>query len=140
MSDVRLFQTPDGGEISVVNGVAAMDGGLNTYIYLCLFGGNDDDPGESDTTKSWWGNSLETDPNRQLRSRTQNMLKSIPATSGNVKRIKIAVESDIEFAVSSGVLKEAVVTVSIPKLNRVSIVIDSEVGQFEYMEPWGGSQ
>jgi hypothetical protein len=140
MSDVVLYQTPDGGEISVVNGVVAMDGGLSTYIYLCLFGGNDDDPGESDITKSWWGNNLETDPNRQLRSKTQYALKSIPATSGNIKLIKIAVESDIAFAVSSGILKAAIVTVSIPKLNWVSIVIDSEVGRFEYTEPWGGSR
>lgn len=56
--DVLLFDTEDGGEISVINGLVIADGGFNTAVYLSLFGGNKDDGGEVASGDTWWGTGL----------------------------------------------------------------------------------
>ena len=47
--DVKLIQTNDDGDINIINGVTEMSGGLETTVYLALFGGNEDDNGIGDT-------------------------------------------------------------------------------------------
>lgn len=137
MTDVLLEQTDDGGEITVTNGVTGMTPGLSVTVYLTLFGGNIDDPGLTDKTKAWWGNSTETEPVKQYRSRTQYLLRSLPVTSFNIERLAEAVEQDLAPLVSGGFLKEVVVTVTVPRRNAVNIKIESETEIFEYIEPWG---
>lgn len=136
MTDVRIRQTVDGGEIESINGIIAMDGGLESSIYLSLFGGNEQDSGGDNLSNSWWGNGLETDPDRQYRSKTQYLLRSIPSVTSNLVRIKNAVEEDIAWAIDDGLLEDVVVSVGVPGLNQVYIRIDSTVGKFEYVEFW----
>ena len=85
--DVSLRQTDDGGEITVVNGVVEMSGGLETAVYLSLFGGNEDDDGRADNPQTWWGNLAENEPERQYRSETQHLLQALPATTGTLIRV-----------------------------------------------------
>ena len=80
--DVALRQTVDGGEITVINGIVELDGGLETSVYLSLFGGNVDDPGDRVSDKTWWGNYDETNPNRKYRSRLQYQLKNSNPNKG----------------------------------------------------------
>lgn len=136
MSDVYHFQTTDGGEIELINGIFTLGQDLATALYYSMFGGNSDDPGESDTTKTWWPNLGETDPARQYRSKTQYLLQGIPATTSNLVRIKNAVEQDIQWAVDDGTLEDLVVSVAIPALNRVYIRIEATVGTLELVESW----
>ena len=138
MTDVRIAQTPDGGEIALDNGIIVMGDDVASALYLSMFGGNTDDPGAGDTTKTWWGNIDETDPARQYRSKTQHLLQSIPSTSANLKRIQEAVASDIAWASEDGTLKDVQIFVGIPGLNRVKIRIDSNVGASEFVELWEG--
>ena len=139
--DVLLYQTVDGGNIDVSSGITEMTAGFETMAYLSLFGGNLEDPGDDDTKYQWWGNYLETDPARQYRSKTQYILKSIPATSGNLVRIQDAVVSDLsrDFIVT-GIANNIEVAVSIPALNRVQIDIQIEAfgarSEFTFTENW----
>ena len=138
--DVLLQQTNDNGEISVVNGVAAMTGSFETMAYLCLFGGNEDDAGGSDTSKSWWGNLDEIDPDLRYVSETQNLLRSIPAISSNLLKIQAAAERDLAVFTNKSIASSVTVAVSIPALNRVTIAVDIEaVGEessFKFTENW----
>lgn len=149
MSDVWIFNTAEGGEIEFITGEVdaaevggdvTLNNGLESGFYLALFGGNEDDPATGeDLSKSWWGNALESDPTYHMRSRTQYLLRSIPATSGNLVRIQQAVEKDLEWALTLGVVDELRVSVSIPRLNWINIVVDTESTQIQYSEPWEGS-
>jgi len=136
MTDVYFHNTEDGGDISMTNDIIDMNAGLETSVYLSLFGGNEDDPGGADESKAWWGNALETDPSKKYRSETQYLLRSIPAVSANLVRIAGAVNRDLAPLVEAGVLVEPEVSVGIPRLNWVGIRIATEVGELVFMEPW----
>ena len=120
--DVRLFQTNDNGNISVDGGIVAMDGGLNTSVYLSLFGGNYDDSGAADDIQ-WWGNIDETVTDSKQRSETQFLLHSIPAIPANLLRIKDAVNRDLAWMISSKAAESINVLVSMPGVNLVDIMI-----------------
>lgn len=141
--DVKLFQTDDEGDITVRDGVVEMGGGLETAAYLSLFGGNEDDDGLTDNPKTWWGNLGEIDPVRQYRSETQNLLRGIPATSGNLRRIEDAASRDLAWFISERVASSISVSASIPGVNRVKITVDIEAdgieSRFEFVENWKAS-
>lgn len=138
--DVRLYQTPDDGDIDAVNGLIVMNGGLETSAYLSLFGGNVQDDGSQDNPHNWWGNLDETDPALQYRSRTQNLTESLPAVPSNLRRIEEAVKQDLDWMLTSGVASEINVAASMPGLNRVQIDINiNAIGQesaFTFVENW----
>lgn len=132
--DVRLVQTNDDGDIDVVNGIVAMDGGLETSVYLAMFGGNEDD-----STSSWWGNSGELEVNK-YHSVTQELLQSLPATSCNLLRIEDAVNTDLAYLTSEKIASLVEVTITIPELNRINIKVvinaDGIESEFNFTENW----
>jgi phage gp46-like protein len=138
--DVKLFQTDDEGDITVRDGVVEMGGGLETAAYLSLFGGNEDDDGLADNPKTWWGNLDEIDPAKQYRSETQNLLRGIPATSGNLRRVEDAASRDLAWFVSERVASSVSVSASMPGINRIKITVDIEAdgieSRFEFVENW----
>lgn len=141
--DVRLYQTDDGGEIAVERGVVEMDGGLETAVYLSLFGGNEDDDGRPDNPVNWWGNLIEDRPERIYRSETQHLLRALPATSGNLPRIEDAVKRDLAWVVPAGVASEVSASASVIGLNRVKITVSVEAvgspSRFEFFANWKAS-
>jgi phage gp46-like protein len=141
--DVILFQSLDDGEIIIRAGVVEMDGGLQTAGYLSLFGGNEDDDGREDNPLGYWGNAIGDDPNERQVSRTQYLLRSIPATSGNLLRIEDAATTDLQWLIEVGAASTVNVAASIPALNRVKLAITIEaIGEessFEFVENWKAS-
>lgn len=141
--DVLLQQTNDNGEISVVNGVTEMTGSFDTMVYLCLFGGNEDDDGSADNPETWWGNLDEVDPDLRYVSETQNLLKSLPAISSNLLKIQAAAERDLAVFINKSIASSVTVAVSIPALNRVNIAVDIEANgvktSFKFTENWEAS-
>lgn len=134
--DVYLFHTPDGGEIDVEQGVTEMRGSLETSAYLSLFGGNYDDPGEADTTRTWWGNIGEP-PANQYRSRFAYLLGSIPAIPANLRRLEDAARRDLAWLISSGAATDIDVSITMPALNRIRVIIDIDGNQtLEFVEVW----
>lgn len=121
MTDVLLRQTNDGGDITAVAGLLAMSDGLETAAYLSLFGGNEQDPGDADSTEQWWGNIGELEPARRYRSETQYLLRSLPAVPANLRRIEEAASRDLQWMIDSGLVKTIAASASIPELNRVQI-------------------
>jgi Mu-like prophage protein gp46 len=138
--DVLLTQTDNDGDITVTSGVVAMGGGLGTSAYLSLFGGNEDDDGRPDNPGNWWGNLAEEEPAREYRSETQNLLESIPATSGNLRRIEDAAARDLSWFLADRVASSITVSASIPGLNRIKLTVNIEAqgdeSKFEFVENW----
>lgn len=128
MSDVALTQMLEGGEIECVAGQITMDDGVATSVYISLFGANEDDSGDDDTKSlEWWANKVETDPNKKLRSRVQNLLRSIALTSGNIQLIEDAAALDLQWMLDTKLADAVVPTVSIPALNTVKIDLKIEI-------------
>jgi phage gp46-like protein len=138
--DVFLFQTNDDGDINVDGGVVEMAGGLPTSAYLSLFGGNEDDDGRASNELTWWGNLDESEPSRQYRSETQNLLRSIPAVSRNLLRIQDAANRDLQWLLDENVASSINVVASIPGLNKVnlevSIIAIGGETKFNFTENW----
>lgn len=123
MTDILLYQSIDDGEINVLNGVMETTDGLETAVYLALFGGNEEDDGSQDNPFNWWGNFDEPDPTKRYRSETQYILRSLPLSLNNLKRIGKAAERDLKFLISTDVAKSIEVIVGMPGLNKISISV-----------------
>jgi phage gp46-like protein len=143
MTDVRLYQTPDGGETTWVNGQPITANGLETAAYLSMFGGNQEDSGLTDgESKQWWANFEEPVAERRQRSQVQALLAGIPATPFNLRRIEDAANADLAWMV-----KELTATIEVeatlPALNRVrirgAIVIAGTRYPFDFSAPWTSS-
>lgn len=103
--DVLLAQTDDGGDMTVENGLVEMTAGIETTVYLSLFGGDEDG-------LTWWGDDSYT-------SNLQIALTTLPLITGNLVRFEQAAELDLA---DLGVQTD--ITASIPALNRLRITID----------------
>ncbi len=120
--DVRLFQTPDGGEIKAVNGQLQLTEGLDTAAILSCFGGNSDDSGQtSDDSKQWWGNAGETDPAKKYRSQLQHLLKTLPLIPANLPRFEDAANADLAWMADSGVVDSVAARATMPGVNQVQV-------------------
>jgi len=124
MTDVLLRQTADGGSINVEGGLFLLSEGLETAVFLSLFGGNEQDSGDAESTEEWWGNLSEIFPSRTYRSETQFLLRALPAVPANLLRIEQAAGRDLQWMIDEGVVKSVSAVASIPALNRVVVDID----------------
>lgn len=122
MTDVLLRQTHDGGDITVEAGLVLMSEGLESAAYLSLFGGNEDDAGDTAGERAqWWGNLGEPEPSRTYRSETQYLMRSLAAVPSNLRLVERAAARDLEWMRSTGVARSVEVSASIPELNRVRL-------------------
>lgn len=136
MTDVRLYQTDNGGEIDFVAGQAVMDDGLAASVYLSLFGGNDDDSGlEADEKLQWWANLSEPDLTRSYRSETQFLLQSLPLVPANLRKVEDAAGRDLAWMVDT-IASSVEVSASNPAINTfkldVSIIVDDAKYDFVF--------
>jgi phage gp46-like protein len=128
MSDVVLFSTVEGGEITCEAGQIALDDGVETAVYISLFGANEDDSGDDDgKSVEWWGNKVESDSTKKLRSRTQYLLRSIALTSASLLLIEDAVAQDLQWMLDTKLADAVVPSASIPALNTVKIDVKIEI-------------
>ena len=134
MSDVLLFQTLDDGDISIESGAVELTDGLESAVYLSLFGGNWQDDGSAENPLQWWGNADAVDPTQRQTSRTQYLLQAISATSGNLKRVEDAALADLDWLTADGY--DVSVSISVPIVNRVKIEININNETFVVNEEW----
>lgn len=140
MSDVRLYESLGQGQIDCVNGQLLLsEDGLESAVFISMFGGNEDDTGlQADDSRQWWGNLSEGDPARRYRSETQALLRALPLTPGNLRRVEDAATRDLEWMTDS--IADAVVAqASLTGVNRlslaVSIEINSQIFRFVFETP-----
>jgi phage gp46-like protein len=134
--DVHLFHTADGGDIQFTNGLIELQDGLETAVYLSLFGGNSDDAGtEATKSKQWWGNLSEPVAERRYRSETQHLLQSLPITSANRRRVEQSAERDLAW-LTNDIADSVTVTATIPARNTINLSVAVAVGDNEFTYPF----
>lgn len=129
--DVKMYNTLDNGDINIVRGITETDGGLFNIVYLSLFCG----------VPGWWGDVGVSDSAYKYQSETGPLLQSIPAVSGNLRKIESAVLRDLEWIKSKKIATSITVSASIPAHGRVRIVINIDAGpDIEFIENWKASK
>lgn len=122
--DVLLFDTDNGGQISILNGLVMPDKRFSTAAYISLFGGNDDDMGRVDNNKTWWGNRFSNISNNELVvSRFQSLTKKLPLTSKNIALAEQAARDDLNWMIMEDVADEVSVAVQAIDKNRINLNI-----------------
>lgn len=148
MVDIIIRETKDGGD-SVFNGYRILE--TQTFTnepYFCLFGGNPQ--GITDGRREpieqafdFWGNVLlyPNSPEFWVNSRTENLLNTIPLTTGALEEIKRTVEKDLE---PLGEYMDFEVAVSYPGLNQVQIGVQitrpQDLTTTEFLFMWDAAQ
>ena len=129
--------------VEVINGLMTMTPGFDTAVKLSLFGGEKEDDGSTGNPASWWGNLTETADALQYRSRTQHLLNTVPATSGNLKKIEDAARLDLAWFLDTDTANSLDVSAIIPAPNRVTISgtirADGIESEFSFTENWKAS-
>lgn len=138
MPDVLLRQTSDGGEINVSGGVTGLSpDGLESAVFLSLFGGNEDDSGsQGDERLEWWGNRSETEVAKKYRSETQFLVRSLSLNTASLQRIEDAATRDLAWILES-VATSLEIVATMPALNTVKLqifaVINDRVIPFSFI-------
>ncbi|MCK5612866.1 phage GP46 family protein [Candidatus Pacearchaeota archaeon] len=139
--DVKMKQEDDGGNIEFINGQPVMTGGFETATYFSLFGGNEDDDGSKDNPLQYWGNLLETeDPSKRYVSETQYLLRGLPASSANLRKIEEAAKRDTQWFIDTNAADKVTIVATIPALNKINISVtitaEGEETNFNFTENW----
>lgn len=123
--DVKLYQTNNDGEIDINNGIVTMSSDLKTTVYLSLFGGNENDDGSAKSNLFWWGNLTESNRlERQYRSKTQYILKSLPFSTANLKKLEDAIRIDLAWMLEQKIISSLKITLQVLDVTRLHIIID----------------
>ena len=138
MTDVLLLQTNNDGDVIYEDGDLKTEKGLQSAVYLSLFGGNRDDGGFDDKTKIWWANLQEADTDYQYRSETQALLNNQPLTSSLLLRLEDANLRDLNWLITSGYATTITSEASIPAVNRLQLDIVIDDIEFQFVEVVNG--
>tara|TARA_R110002049_G_scaffold64570_2_gene170196 strand:+ start:2041 stop:2466 length:426 start_codon:yes stop_codon:yes gene_type:complete len=113
--DIELYESGDGGELSILNGDVSLIETLYQTIYIALFGGM------ADGTDYWANNLLfATKKSKQYVSETEKLLNEVTLNSSGRLKIARAVENDLSFIKS---IANYEVNVLILSTNRIEIDI-----------------
>ncbi|BAV81062.1 hypothetical protein [Vibrio phage CKB-S1] len=128
--DVWLYQTTDDGNVLPQEGDLYRTDGLETAVYLSLYGGNPEDNGSTGNRQAWWGNQGLEDPAQAMTSRFQNLVEGIALSSGNLLRIEDAAAQDLAWLEDLGFTVR--VSSRLTKLNRLELTVNIDGDQFNF--------
>jgi len=119
-----LYDTPDGGDIRIMEGLIVSDPSFNTAVYLSLFGGNKEDNGRVKNRKTWWGNTLRgLRENQRLTSRFQSIIFGLPMTTRNILDAEEAARLDLEWMINEKIADEILTDGKAVAQNRFSLKV-----------------
>lgn len=123
--DLGIYETLNGGDLSIQQGDLWATQTLWPQIYCALFGGNPghitSEASESEEQRGdWWGNVFLEDPDERINSQTENTLNTVALNSSGRLAVEQAVKNDLSFLQKIGTVE---VSVSIEGIDRVLIEI-----------------
>ena len=122
--DLLLYDTPDGGDILITEGLIASDQTFSTAVYLSLFGGNKEDNGRVKNRKTWWGNTLRgISESQRLVSRFQSIIFGLPMTTRNILDVEEAAKLDLGWMLSEKIADEILINGRAVSQNRFSLKV-----------------
>lgn len=139
MTDVKVYGTNDDGEVNITAAGVELSSGIDTAVYISLFGGNAQDSGNEGDDKEWWGN-VDEDSGYRIRSRFQHLFDKNAPVPSSLGKLEDAATADLKWLTDDGLAESVSVSASLsaPKkiLLTVTIKIDGESHQFSYPLNW----
>jgi phage gp46-like protein len=111
--DILIYNTLDGGEISVKNGEPVMDGGMESAVYLSLF--------EHDGT-SHWMNEYNDLP---LGGKFIKFIQGKPKNVSNILKAEDLAKQDLQWMLNDGIAQK--INTSIVSTTRNGILLTVEI-------------
>lgn len=110
--DPAIFIDENGADMKFTGGQPVMDGGFENAALISLF-----------TKPGWWGNSLQTDENKEIGSDYETVnLAAITLT--NLNERKQAADAALKWMLLTGIASEINVDVTNPTSQRVETTIE----------------
>ena len=138
--DPLFFQTQDGGDVQICQGLFLRSGGLRNAVYLSWFGANKFDGGLPGDRASWWGNELAKTEAETYRGQTQKFLYGEPMTSANLVRLEAIMQTDLAWMLDEGIITELETQATIVGPKRVqlsaTLTVDAVEETFTFFENW----
>ena len=126
--DINLYESGNGGEMSIVANDLLISETLFQQVYLALFGGNVEAVTRGDEVIGqerfdYWANSLffADNPTRQCNSETEKFITNMPFTTSNRLKLIEYVKSDLSYL---SFLINYSVDVAFESSNRVVIIVN----------------
>lgn len=124
--DILLYESGDGGEMSIQSNDLALAETLYMQVYLAMFGGNVEENTKvylnAEERFDWWGNTLFFDDqkSKQFNSNTERTLKNVSLNSSGRLEIIRAMNEDLSYL--SDVLDFSV-DVQLLDINKIGLFI-----------------
>jgi len=141
--DLLLYETLDGGDVLIENGLFISDKQFSTAVYLSLFGGNKTDSGKVKNSDEFWGNFLnDITESEKLRSRFQYITTGLPMSVKNIKEAENAALMDLQWFINENIADEITAYGQAVGKNRFKIIIKilkdkNTIFENEYFLLWG---
>ena len=123
--DVLLFQSLDGGNVSLTSGLVDMTSGLETAVYLSLF-----------SPEEWSLNDIAETDAEILYSETEKILNKTANVSANYTLLEQAIETDLKWLTDDNYDDSITVDVSSDAVNRVNISLTVNEIVLNFTEDW----
>lgn len=133
MKDFLIYESGNGGELSLTNDIIEETSSIFNQIYLTHFGGNVEasttgNEREGEERLDWWGNEfLNTD--QQMNSSLEKALIDNALTSAGRSVIEQAAKSDVEFLENIADISTNVYVTGNDKV-VISHIVDQKVMNF----------
>lgn len=125
--DILLYESGDGGEISIQSNDLALAETLYMQVYLAMFGGNVEENTKTSYLNTeerfdWWGNTLffNDEKSKQFNSNTERTLKNVSLNSSGRLEIIRAMNEDLSYL---GDVLDYNVNVELQDVNKIRLII-----------------
>lgn len=116
VQDILLYETGNGGDLSIYNNDLELCQSIYQMVYLCFFGGNVEQSTKgnelpNDQRADWWANALLFANNKakQFNSETEKTLNNVALNSSGRISILRAAEADLSVLKNIAVCKVDVI-------------------------------
>lgn len=125
--DILLYESGDGGEMSIQSNDLALAETLYMQVYLAMFGGNVEENTKTSYLNTeerfdWWGNTLffDDEKSKQFNSNTERTLKNVSLNSSGRLEIIRAMNEDLSYL---GDVLDYNVNVELQDVNKIRLII-----------------
>ena len=115
--DILIVQTDSGGTIQVLNGEPEMDGGLESAVYLSLFGNDGSD---------YWANEYFTE-DQKLTGLFIGFMLGNPKTISTINQAREFARQDMQWFINSGIADTVDVTITSPSRQRIDLTVELKI-------------
>ncbi|MNX74446.1 hypothetical protein D3C86_1058860 [compost metagenome] len=125
--DILLYESGDGGEMSIQSNDLALAETLYMQVYLAMFGGNVEENTKTSYLNTeerfdWWGNTLFFDDvkSKQFNSNMERTLKNVSLNSSGRLEILRAMNEDLTYLTD---VLDYEIDVELPDVNKIRLIV-----------------